>query len=216
VDEETRELYSTRGLGQRQTIGRRPCLVVVDLNYGFTDPESPLCCDADGAVEATARLLEAAREGGAPVVFTTLEYDEAGKKVAKTFIEKAPSLLTLAPGTRWPKIDHRIAPRADEPVLMKLFASAFFGTALAAMLVAHECDTVIVTGASTSGCVRATVVDAMQHGYGVIVPREAVADRAAGPHEAALFDIEAKYGNVVGIDEAEELLAAARASGAPS
>jgi maleamate amidohydrolase len=216
MDEETKALYSTRGLAQRQSAGRRPCLVVVDLNYGFTDPESPLCCDADGAVEATARLLEAARESGAPVVFTTLEYDEAGKKVAKAFIEKAPALLTLAPGTRWPQIDHRIAPRSEEPVLTKLFASAFFGTALSAMLVAHECDTVIVTGASTSGCVRATAVDAMQYGYRVIVPREAVADRAAGPHEANLFDIDAKYGNVVGLDEAVELLAAARASVTPS
>ena len=216
MDEDTKELYSARGLGQRQSVGRRPCLVVVDLNYGFTDPESPLCCDADEAVEATARLLEAARESGAPVVFTTLEYDEAAKRVAKAFIEKAPALLTLAPGTRWPQIDQRIAPRPDEPVLMKLFASAFFGTSLSAMLVAHECDTVIVTGASTSGCVRATVVDAMQHGYGVIVPREAVADRAAGPHEASLFDIDAKYGNVVGLDEATELLAAARMSGTAS
>jgi maleamate amidohydrolase len=184
--------------------------VVVDLNYGFTDPESPLFCNADRAVEATARLLEAARSSGAPVAFTTLEYDAAGKKVAKAFIDKVPTLLTLAPGTRWPRIDHRIAPRPDEPVLMKLFASAFFGTALSAMLAAHDCDTVVVTGASTSGCVRATAVDAVQHGYRVIVPREAVADRAAGPHEASLFDIDAKYGDVVGLEDAVALLAAAR------
>jgi maleamate amidohydrolase len=208
--EDVRALYHDRGLGRRQGSGDRPALVIVDLNYGFTDPSSPLYCEADGAVEATARLLDAARSSGAPVAFTTLEFDEAGKQVAKAFIDKVPTLLTLAPGTRWPRIDDRIAPREGEPVLMKLFASAFFGTPLASMLTARSCDTVVVTGASTSGCVRATAVDALQHGYRVVVPREAVADRADGPHEANLFDIDAKYGDVVGIDEAVELLQGAR------
>jgi maleamate amidohydrolase len=206
MDDDVRALYQDKGLGQRQGPGVRPGLVVVDLNYGFTDPDSPLYCHADGAVAATARLLEAARSSGAPVAFTTLQYDEAGKKVAKAFIDKVPTLLTLAPGTRWPRIDERIAPREGEPVLMKLFASAFFGTPLASMLASQGCDTVVVTGASTSGCVRATAVDALQHGYRVIVPREAVADRAQGPHDANLFDIDAKYGDVVGVDEAVELL----------
>jgi maleamate amidohydrolase len=207
VDEGTRALYAERGLGERQGAGRRPALVVVDLNYGFTDPESPLHCEA---VAANVRLLAAAREAGAPVAFTTLEYDEGAKRVAKAFIDKVPALLTLAPGTRWPRIDERIAPLPGEPVLLKLFASAFFGTALSAMLTAHGVDTVLVTGASTSGCVRATVVDALQHGYRVVVPREAVADRSEGPHEAALFDIDAKYGDVVSTDEAVELLRAAQ------
>jgi nicotinamidase-related amidase len=194
------------GFGERQGAGERPALVVVDLVNGFTDPESPLYCDADAAVAATARLLESARASGAPVAFTTVEYDEAGAKVARAFLAKVPALRTLAPGTHWPAVDGRIAPRAGEPVLAKLFASAFFGTPLAAMLAAHGTDTVVVTGASTSGCVRATAVDALQHGYRVVVPREAVADRQAGPHEAALFDIDAKYGDVVALDEAEALL----------
>lgn len=206
MDDATRKLYEERGLGGRQGAGRRPALIVVDLNRGFTDPSSPLHCDADAAVEATARLLVAAREAGCPVAFTTLQYDESGKRVAKAFIDKVPSLLTLAPGTPWPQIDERIAPRPDEPVMMKLFASAFFGTPLAPMLAAAHCDTVVITGASTSGCVRATAVDGMQYGYRVIVPREAVADRAPGPHEANLFDIDAKYGDVVSTDEAIELL----------
>jgi maleamate amidohydrolase len=198
------------GFGQRQGAGARPALVVVDLVNGFTDPDSPLACDADGAVAATARLLEAARASGAPVAFTTVAYDEAGARVAKAFLAKVPALRTLVPGTRWPAVDVRIAPRAGEPVLVKLFASAFFGTPLAAMLAAHGADTVVVTGASTSGCVRATVVDALQHGYRVVVPREGVADRAAGPHEAALFDIDTKYGDVVELDAAEGLLRGAR------
>jgi nicotinamidase-related amidase len=200
------ELYAERGFGRRSGAGERPALVVVDLVEGFTDPDSPLWCDADAAVAATARMLEAARASGAPVAFTTVEYDESGARVAAAFLAKVPALRTLAPGTRWPRVDRRIAPRPDEPVLRKLFASAFFGTPLAALLASHGADTVVVCGASTSGCVRATVVDALQHGYRVVVAREGVADRAVGPHEAALFDIDAKYGDVVGVDEAVALL----------
>jgi maleamate amidohydrolase len=206
MDDSTRKLYEDRGLGGRQGAGTRPALVVVDLNRGFTDPESPLYCDTDSAVEATARLLAAAREAQLPIAFTTIQYDEAGKRVAKAFIDKVPSLLTLAAGTRWPEIDERITPLADEPLLLKLFASAFFGTPLAPMLAAAHCDTVIITGASTSGCVRATAVDGMQYGYRVVVPREAVADRAPGPHEANLFDIDAKYGDVISVEETLELI----------
>jgi maleamate amidohydrolase len=186
---DARDIYAERGFGQRQGAGRRPALVVIDLNYAFTDPESPLHCETDGAVEATARLLAAAREGGAPIAFTTLEYDEGAKRVAAAFIAKMPALTLMAPGSRWARIDERIAPREDEPVLLKLFASAFFGTALQSMLTAAGCDTLVITGASTSGCVRATAVDAVQHGLRVMVPREAVADRAAGAHEASLLDI---------------------------
>jgi nicotinamidase-related amidase len=207
------DIYRERGFGGRSGAGDAPCLVVVDLCYGFTDPASPLACDCEEAVAATARLLAAARAAGAPIAFTTIEYDEAGLKVAKAFIAKSPGLNTLAPGTRWPQIDERIAPAAGEPVLYKLFASAFFGTSLAPMLAAHGCDTVVVTGASTSGCVRATVVDALQHGYSVVVPREAVADRAPGAHDATLTDIDAKYGDVVGVDEAVAIFDGARVAG---
>ena len=203
------EIYGERGFGGRQGAGRRPALVVVDFNYGFTDPQSPLHCDADEAVAATARLLEAARAGGAPVAFTTLEFDEAGKRLARAFIAKAPALTMLTPGSRWAQIDERIAPREDEPVLLKLFASAFFGTALQPMLTAAGCDTLVVTGASTSGCVRATVVDALQHGLMVLVPRDAVADRAPSAHEASLLDIDAKYGDVVSVEDAIAVLSGA-------
>src|SRR6185369_15691242 len=112
-----------------------------------------------------------------------------------------PALLTLEAGSRWVGIDPRIAPRSDEPVLNKLFASAFFGTALGSLLASHGCDSLIVTGASTSGCVRATVVDAIQHSYRPIVPREAVGDRNPAAHEQALYDMDAKYGDVVSLDD---------------
>jgi len=210
TQDDTRRLYEERGMGRRQGAGTRPALVIVDLNYGFTDPQSPLHCDTEDAVAANARLLEAARAGGCPVVFTTIEYDEGAQKVAKAFIDKVPALLVLAPGSRWAQIDERIAPRTGEPVLLKLFASAFFGTPLSALLASADCDTLVVTGASTSGCVRATVVDALQNGYRVVVPREAVADRHSGPHEASLTDIDAKYGDVLSTDETVEILRGAQ------
>jgi maleamate amidohydrolase len=202
MNESTRGVYEQRGLGARQGAGNRPALVVIDFSLGFTDPESPLHCDCDAALDVTADLLAAARESGAPVFYTTVAYDEAGRKAASAFIAKAPPLGILEVGSRWIGIDERIAPRSGEPVLSKLFASGFFGTPLAPMLTAAGCDTVIVVGASTSGCVRATAVDALQHGFRVIVPRDAVADRAPGAHEASLTDIDGKYGDVMSGAEA--------------
>src|SRR6202022_2035090 len=143
MDEATRKLYEERGLGRRQGAGKRPALVIVDLNRGFTDPESPLHCDTEEAVEANVRLLAAARQAHCPIAFTTIEYDESGRRVAEAFIDKVPSLLALAPGTPGPKRRAPTAPAPGEPVLLKLFASAFFGTPLAPMLAAAHCDSVI-------------------------------------------------------------------------
>ena len=203
------------GFGQRAGgVGTRPALVIVDMNNGFTDPESPLVCELDDTIDAIRRLLDVMRRAELPVVFTTVSFGEGDKVTAKAFIDKVPVLLTLAAGTRWVEIDDRIAPREDEVVLNKLFASAFFGTALSSLLASHGCDSVIVTGASTSGCVRATAVDALQHGYRPIVPREAVGDRNPAAHDASLYDIDLKYGDVVSLDEcvdALEELAAAHA-----
>ncbi len=175
--------------------------MVVDVNVGFTDPESPLVCDLDDVVEAIRRLLGAFRESDLPVAYTTVSYDEAAKRAAGAFIDKVPALLTLEAGSRWVEIDPRIAPLDTEPVFNKLWASAFFATPLASFLAAGRADSLVVTGASTSGCIRATVVDALQHGYRPTVPREAVGDRNPAAHEANLFDIEAKYGDVVSVDE---------------
>jgi maleamate amidohydrolase len=190
------------GFHGRSGVGERPALIVVDVNLGFTDPASPLVCELDGVVSAIAQLLAAARRASLPVFFTTVAYDDEGKEAAAVFIEKIPALLTLEAGSRWTEIDPRIAPLPGEPVLAKLFASAFFGTPLSALLREAGCDSLVVTGASTSGCVRATVVDALQHGYRTVVPREAVGDRNPAAHEASLYDIDTKYGDVVSIDEA--------------
>ena len=189
------------GFHGRAGFGDKPALVVVDVNRGFTDPASPLVCDLDECVAAIARLLEAFRAAGLPVVFTTVVYDEFGKQAAAVFIEKVPALLVLEPGSPWVEIDPRIAPVEGEPVLSKHFASAFFGTTLASVLASAGVDTVVVTGASTSGCVRATALDAMQHGYRVVVPREAVGDRNQAAHEANLYDLDTKYADVVSFED---------------
>jgi maleamate amidohydrolase len=212
VDDEARNLYAERGLGGAQQRGTRPCLVVVDLSCGFTDPASPLGCDAELALATVASLLEVARAHDVPRVFTRIVYDDAGLEIARPFLEKLPSLATLRPGSGWSEIDERVAPAAGEPVLDKLFASGFWGTPLSSLLTAQGCDSVVVTGASTSGCVRATVVDALQHGLRVMVPRDGVADRARAPHYAALFDIQAKYGEVVGTADALAYLRASAAA----
>jgi maleamate amidohydrolase len=189
------------GFHGRAGFGRRPALIVIDVNLGFTDPESPLVCDLDDVVAAIARLLAAFRERALPVAFTTVAYDEAAKQAAASFIDKIPALLTLEAGSPWVEIDPRIAPLESEPVFNKLWASAFFGTPFASFLAARGCDSLVVTGASTSGCVRATVLDALQHGYRPVVPREAVGDRNADAHAANLYDIDTKYGDVVAMDD---------------
>lgn len=200
-------VYATAGFGQPVRRGIRPSIVVVDFSYGFTDPRQPTGSDMSAAVEATRDLLEAAREREIPIVFTTITYDEA-HIVSLAWLRKAAGLRALRRGTRLVDIDERLARRAHEPIIAKLGASAFFGTALGTMLTAWQTDTLIVAGATTSGCVRASVVDAVQSGYDVLVPRECVADRAKAPHDANLFDIGQKYADVVSIAEATRYVGA--------
>jgi maleamate amidohydrolase len=189
------------GFHGRAGLGRRPALVVVDMSVAFTDPESPLACELEHVVDSVARLLDASRRSGLPVVYTTVAYGEEGRRKAAVFMAKVPALSILEVGSRWVEIDPRLAPRPGEPVLTKLYASAFFETELPGLLEAAGCDSLIVAGASTSGCIRATVVDALQYGYRTVVPREAVGDRDAGAHEANLHDMDAKYGDVITLED---------------
>ena len=195
----------TAGFGGAAGAARAPAVVVVDLIRGFTDPACALGSDLDAEVEATNAVLAAARAGGVPVVFTTIVYDAALAAAASVFLRKVPALLELAPGSPWVEIDPRLAPRDDEAVLVKAHASAFFGTPLAAMLAGR--DSLVVCGATTSGCVRATVVDALQHNLIPIVPREAVGDRWADAHAQSLYDMGQKYADVVSVDEVVATLA---------
>ena len=203
------------GFGGRAGFGRRPALVVIDLILGFTDPESPLGCNLDGPISEIQKLLGAAREAEIPIAFTTIAYRESDKHTAAAFLDKVPALLTLEAGTRWAEVDPRVSPHPTEPVLNKLFASGFFGTGLSSFLTAAGVDTLIVTGATTSGCVRATVVDALQYGFKPVVPREAVGDRNPDAHEANLYDVDAKYGDVVPVQEVLDYLRTGAAAQRP-
>ncbi|MGY1661009.1 isochorismatase family protein [Geodermatophilus sp. SYSU D00705] len=211
----TAEVYDRAGFGRRVERGTRPAVVVVDFTYGFTDPQYPTGADMSSAVLATARVVEAARSARLPVVFTTIAYD-AAQVTGLAWLKKATGMAALEAGSRLVDIDDRLARRPDEHLVTKTGASAFFGTALATYLASVGADTVVVTGATTSGCVRATVVDAVQHGYPTLVPADCVADRAQGPHDASLFDINEKYGDVVDSDDVLAYLSTLSEAEAPA
>jgi nicotinamidase-related amidase len=208
-DEEARQIYAKARLGESVTMGSRPAVLVVDFSCGFTDPECTLGSDLTPQVEATRQLLDAAREKGLPVIFTTIGF-EPSLKDGGLWLKKVPALGDLQLGGHWVEIDPRLEPRPDETVIVKKGASAFFGTNLAAILISQGIDSVVLCGATTSGCIRATAIDLIQYGYPTLVPRECVGDRAQAPHDANMFDIQAKYADVVSLDEALVYVASVR------
>jgi maleamate amidohydrolase len=202
---ETKTDYQRKGFASRSGYGKSPALVIVDFINGFTDPSTPLGGDFSWEINATRRLQEAFRRGKLPIVYTTVAYAE-DMRDAGVFVKKVPSLAILQHGSPLIEVDQRIKPLPGEKVLIKKYASAFFGTSLDVDLRLLGVDTVILAGCTTSGCIRASAIDSMQHGYQTIVVREAVGDRAAGPHEANLFDIDAKYADVVEVADALDYL----------
>ena len=200
-EEQTREIYERARLGQSVPLGTRPAVLVVDFSRGFTDPECTLGSDLTREVESTNRVLAVARERGIPVIFTTIGF-EPNLKDASLWLEKLPALGELIVGSEWVEIDPRLERREDETVVLKKGPSAFFGTNLPSILISQAVDTVVLCGATTSGCIRASAIDLLQYGYPTLVPRECVGDRAQGPHEANLVDIQAKYADVVSVEEA--------------
>lgn len=201
--------YHDRGLGGRSVAGDRPAVVVVDLIDGFTDPLFPAGSNLDAVVGATRELLDAARAASAPVIFTSIAFTP--DRLAHTpWLRMMPAMRGLLQGSRWVEVDARLGRRESEPLVIKRTASAFAGTDLASLLTSLGVDTVVVCGATTSGCVRATVVDACMSGWPAFVPRECAGDRAAEPHAASLFDIDAKYGDVVLLPDAIRLVSRVR------
>jgi maleamate amidohydrolase len=181
--------------------GRSPAIIVVDFINAYTQASSPLYAPAVvEAVKATVPLLEAARKKKVPIIYTRVLYHPSGAD-GGLFVQKVPTLRKMVEGEPLADIVPELPPAPDDVILIKQYASSFFGTSLAAMLTARGADTLIITGCSTSGCIRATAVDAMQNGFRPIVPRECVGDRHDGPHEANLFDINAKYGDVVSLKD---------------
>jgi len=181
---------------QRKSLemGARPALVLVDLSKGFTDPGSPLGSACDAALKVNATLLQAFRRRGFPVFFTTVCY--RSDQQASVFRQRLPALDILTPDSDWVRIDSRVEPLPGEAVIEKQFASAFFGTSLAQQLEDMAVDSLVVTGLTTSGCVRATAVDGLQHNYRVFVVSDAVDDRNSEAHAASLHDLHAKYAEV--------------------
>lgn len=201
MSDDTGRIYERARLGQSITPGSRPAVLVVDFSRGFTDPECTMGSDLTSEVEATTRVLAAAREKGLPVIFTTIGF-EPNLKDGSLWLQKAPGLADLQVGGKWVDIDPRLERAEDEVVILKKGASAFFGTNLPSVLVSQGVDTIVLCGATTSGCIRATAVDLLQYGYPTLVPRECVGDRAQGPHEANLIDIQAKYADVLPVEDA--------------
>ena len=179
--------------------GKAPALILVDFVQAYFDEDSPLYAGVDDALASALRIRDAARAAGIPVIYTNVVYREGGID-GGVFYRKVPVLEVFVRGNPlggWPE---GLEPADGELVISKQYPSAFFGTSLSATLTEGEIDTLIITGVTTSGCVRATCVDAMSYGFVPIVVADACGDRHKAPHEANLFDMNAKYADVV--DEA--------------
>ncbi|MBM3799222.1 MAG: isochorismatase family protein [Actinobacteria bacterium] len=194
--------YLQAGFGTRLGWGSRPALLVVDMCRAYVDDQAPLyAAAAADAYRNADRLATAARRQDRPVVFTRVEY-AAGGVDGGHFFRKVPALRCFESGNPWAEFTDLVRPTSGDVIVTKQYASAFFGTSLAATLNALDVDTVVIAGVSTSGCVRASALDALQHGFVPIVVADACADRDPRPHDSNLFDLQAKYADVVTMDDA--------------
>jgi nicotinamidase-related amidase len=225
ASETLEENYARGGFGQSLAFGERPALLVIDFVRAYLLEGSPLYAGAEPARASCERLLGLARRAGIPIVHTNVAY-QAGGRDGGVFFRKVPALRCFERGAH-PELAafaQGLEPAEGETVITKQYASAFFATSLASTLTALRVDTVLIAGVSTSGCVRASAVDCCQHGFVPVVVRDAVADRAPGPHESNLFDLQAKYAEVASLATVERYLSAfiapartkARATSAPS
>ena len=203
---EAREFLERKGFGRSIEPGERPAVIVIDLQKVFTDPTSDVGSDLDLVVTNTCRILDEARLKSIPIFFFRIAY-RSDLSDAGVFYLKQPALAVLKEGTEAVEIDERLAPRSDEPVITKKAASPFFGTPLGPMLIRLGIDTLILTGCSTSGCVRAAAVDGYSYGYRLLVPADCVGDRTIEAHRANLFDIQVKMGEVVDVTYVLQYLA---------
>ena len=198
--------FRERGFGLKIGFGARPALIIIDMIKAFTDPAMMLGSNLDQQIEATQPLLAAARERGIPTIFSTVMYHEADLADAGIWTLKQKGVVTLKAGTDEVEVDPRLDFGDRDILLVKKYASCFFGTDLVSKLVSRQVDTLIITGCTTSGCVRATVTDAFMRDIRCMVVREAVADRTPAVMEANLFDMDQKYADVVAYREAMDYL----------
>lgn len=202
------EQMEERGLATTLGFGERPAVIVVDYCRAFTEPPMPLAADFAEELEATRRLLDVARDNDVPRLFTAPVYEEPDLADAGVWGIKVPATSTLRAGTQGVELDERLGRRDDEPLVIKKYASAFFGTDLVSRLNGRRIDTILLAGCTTSGCVRATAVDGLQNGFRVMVVRQAVGDRNPDAHLQSMLDMQAKYADVVELDAVTDYLAA--------
>ncbi|MDP2356252.1 MAG: isochorismatase family protein [Beijerinckiaceae bacterium] len=196
----TVDVYAKQGFGASSGFGLAPALLIVDFVNGFNDPDLFGGGNIPEAIANTGRLLDAARQKHVPICFTRVVYSQDGSD-AGVFCLKAPKLAMLTETSHASQIVEELVPLQGEYTLRKTQPSAFFGTDLAPWLIRRRIDTVVVTGATTSGCVRASVIDSMSYNFRTVVVSDGVGDRAAGPHEANLFDMRQKYADLMTADE---------------
>jgi nicotinamidase-related amidase len=195
------DFFKARGFGIKIGFGERPALIVIDMINGFTDATMPLGAPLESQLAAQKSLIDVAHERNIPVIFSTVIYNDHDLKDAGLWAIKMKGTLTLKTGTSAVDVDKRLDMQPTDSLLVKKYASCFFGTDLASRLMNLHADTLIITGCTTSGCVRATAVDAVQNGFRPMVVKEAVGDRSQAAHDQSLFDLNAKYADVVGLDE---------------
>jgi len=201
-ERDSEQFFRNRGFGLKIGFGAKPAILSIDFINAFTDASMPLGADLTAEIAAAREVLEAGRAAGVPIIHTSVSYDDADLVDAGVWALKQAGTTTLRSGTPAVELDERVGFQPGEQILVKKYASAFFGTDLVPRLVSQGVDTVIVLGCTTSGCVRASSVDAVQNGFRPIVVREAVGDRSPRAHEQALFDLEQKYADLVSIAEA--------------
>ncbi|MGM4903434.1 isochorismatase family protein [Tardiphaga sp. 866_E4_N2_1] len=199
------EVYKRQGWGNRIGFGRSPALLIIDFVNSFADPDQFGGGNINAAIDQTAILLTHARKAGIPIAYTRIVYAVDGSD-AGIFCRKAPSLRSLTENALGSQVVPQLAPQPGELIIRKNQASAFFETNLRSWLTLHCVDTLLVTGATTSGCVRATVVDAAANNYRSVVVRDCVGDRAIDPHNANLFDMEQKYADVLNLKDVVDYL----------
>ena len=199
--------YRDRGFGGRVGFGERPALVVIDMAKAWLDPASPLGSERVQAIAPEiVELLKVARQVEIPIFFTTMEVEEHVATAGSVNLKKLSHLDVLTHGSQWIDLDPRWERRPNEKLIRKERASAFFGTCFLADLIAQNVDTLIITGCSTSGCVRATAESSFNHNLHAIVVRDAVADRSPSAHETNLFDVDNRYADVVSSGEVKSYL----------
>lgn len=191
------DFFESRGFGKKVGFGKNSALLVIDAIKGFTNPDMPMGSDVSNELQVIKMLVDLYHKRNRPIIFTTISYDEEDAKDGGVWVEKMEGLKTLMSHTQHVEVDSSINVQQGDILLEKKYASAFFGTDLVSRLNSREIDTLVLTGFTTSGCIRATAVDGVSYGFRIIVAEDAVSDRSELSHEQSLFDIEQKYGDVM-------------------